>query len=150
MSHSVQQVYLLCSVTILLIYVDIVNFNKLLYLHILIWCFRPKVERARPALYDMLFLLTGFKPKQRSTLAKEITKLGGKAIREFADGKPMAVIATPTQMENIDKNYHIQQAKNLDIQVVSEDFVTEAKDNVGKIPELIIKKNMSNWGSDVS
>ncbi|GLV44778.1 Poly-(ADP-ribose) polymerase [Carabus blaptoides fortunei] len=107
---------------------------------------KPKVERARPALSDMLFLLTGFKQKQKSALTKEIVKLGGKVIREFSEGNPMAVITPADQMDI--KNYHIQSAKTQDIQVVSEDFVTEAKDNVGKIPELIIKKNLSSWGSD--
>jgi hypothetical protein len=45
-------------------------------------------------------------------------------------------------------NKKMEEVKCCDIQVVSEDFVDEAKD--GDAMVLISKKNISSWGSDVS
>lgn len=33
--------------------------------------------------------------------------------------------------------------------MISEDFVDEAKANTGKIPDLVLKKSICSWGSDV-
>lgn len=73
--------------------------------------------------------------------------MGGKVVTKI-NNTIMAVISTP---DEVDKMYfRMQEAESEQIHVVSQDFLDEAKDNVGKIPDLIIKKSICNWGSDVS
>jgi poly [ADP-ribose] polymerase len=45
-------------------------------------------------------------------------------------------------------NKKMEEVKCCDIQVLPEDFLDDAKD--GDVMDLISKKNISSWGSDVS
>lgn len=85
--------------------------------------------------------------KDKDKLKKKILSMGGKVVNKIKN-TVMAVIAT---QEDVDKmRSKIQEAETEEIQVVSEDFLDEAKSNAGKIPDLIIKKSICSWGSDVS
>jgi NAD-dependent DNA ligase len=57
------------------------------------WNFRPKVERARPPLKNMEFLILGKTTRPKDELKKDIKKLGGKVVTNIHD-KLAAVIST--------------------------------------------------------
>nr|XP_023025730.1 poly [ADP-ribose] polymerase [Leptinotarsa decemlineata] len=105
----------------------------------------PRVKRELPPLYEMQFVILGNPPKGADVIKKEIISMGGKVITKISKAI-MAIISTPEQVEKM--NYRMLEAESEDIQVVGEDFLDEAKNNVGKIPDLIIKKSICNWGSD--
>lgn len=105
----------------------------------------PKIKRAAPALYDMEFVILGQPARGKDVLKKEIQALGGKVVTKIGP-TVMAVIANKEMVEKM--GARIQEAESEQIQVVPEDFVDEAKDNSGKIPDLIIKKSICSWGSD--
>ncbi|XP_018335477.1 poly [ADP-ribose] polymerase [Agrilus planipennis] len=107
----------------------------------------PKVSREKPPLYNMEFVLLGNLSKNKDDLKKSITLLGGKVVTKISK-TVMAVISTPEEVAK--ESSRINQAQDADIQVVSEDFLEEAKSNTGKIPELVLKKSICNWGSDPS
>lgn len=105
------------------------------------------MKREKPPLYEMEFYIIGQPPKGKNEIKKEIEKMGGKIVKKISN-TVMAVISTPEEVEKM--NLKMQEAETEQVHVVSEDFLDEAKDNVGKIPDLIIKKSICNWGSDVS
>lgn len=105
------------------------------------------MERERPALYEMEFVLIGYSKDEKDVLKNKITKLGGKVGTKIGDNV-MAVIATKDTVEK--KGSRIQEAESCQVHVVSEDFIDEAPKNTGKIPDLVISKSLCNWGSDVS
>lgn len=109
--------------------------------------YKPKVEREKPALYQMEFVILGKPPKGKDDLKKAIAKLGGKVVTKLLT-HVMAVISTPEEVEKM--NSRMSDAKALDIHVVPQEFVDEAPNYVGRIPELIIKKSICDWGSDPS
>ncbi|KAL1517903.1 hypothetical protein ABEB36_001606 [Hypothenemus hampei] len=106
---------------------------------------QPKVIRALPALYDMEFVILGQPERGKDVLKKQIEALGGKVVTKISK-KNMAVIASKEMVEK--KGSRLKDAESEQIQVVSEDFVDEAKENSGKIPELILNKSICDWGSD--
>lgn len=108
---------------------------------------RPKVERQRPALYGMEFVIIGRLKQNKDDIKKKITTMGGKVVTKIKRSV-MAIISTEADVEKMGSR--ISEAQMEDIHVVSEDFLDEAKDYVGKIPELVLKKNICSWGSDVS
>lgn len=114
-----------------------------------IYCFlcRPKVKREKPPLYDMELVIVGYTKDEKDELKEKIKKLGGKVATKISRST-MAVIARESDVEKMVSR--VEQAQVEDVHVVSKDFVDEAKDNVGKIPDLVIKKSICNWGSDVS
>lgn len=103
----------------------------------------PKVEKEAPSLKDMEFFICGMTAKSKGLLKSEIQKLGGKVVSKIHD-KLAAVIATPAEVEKNSKK--IEEAKKFDIQIISEDFVEEAK--AGGAVILINKKSICSWGSD--
>ncbi|XP_060519943.1 poly [ADP-ribose] polymerase [Cylas formicarius] len=105
----------------------------------------PKVVRVLPALYDMEFVILGHPSRGKDVLKKQIQSLGGKVTTKISK-TVMAVIATPEMVEKM--GTRISEAETEQVQVVPEDFVDQAKDSAGKIPELIIKKSICTWGSD--
>ncbi|XP_050310535.1 poly [ADP-ribose] polymerase [Anthonomus grandis grandis] len=106
---------------------------------------KPKVTRALPALYDMQFVILGTPERGKDVLKGEIQALGGKVITKISKSV-MAVISDKSMVENMGSR--IKEAESEQVHVVSEDFIDEAKDQSGKIPDLIIKKSICNWGSD--
>lgn len=109
--------------------------------------YRPKVQRALPALYEMQFVILGKLTRGKDQAKKQIQQLGGKLETKLSD-TILAVISTKNEVEKL--NDRMEQAQDLKIHVVSEDFIDEAKDNAGKITDLILKKSICDWGSDVS
>lgn len=112
-----------------------------------IFNYRPKVERALPPLYDMEFVIVGKLKNKKDELQKKIVRFGGKVVTKISESV-MAVISTSEDVEKMGSR--ISDAQSLDVHVVSEDFLDEVKDNASSIPDLVIKKSICSWGSDVS
>lgn len=95
----------------------------------------------------MEFVILGYAKDDKEELKDKIKKLGGKVVTKISRTN-MAVIARESDVENMGSR--IEQARVEDVHVVSKDFVDEAKENAGKIPDLVIKKSICQWGSNVS
>lgn len=107
----------------------------------------PKINRGPMPLRGMQFVIAGKTEKSKEALKKEIMLLGGTVGTKVSD-TTAAVIANEAAIEKGGKV--IEEAEKLDIQVVSEDFVDEAKDYKDTPIPLIIKKNICKWGGDPS
>ncbi|XP_057329365.1 poly [ADP-ribose] polymerase-like [Microplitis mediator] len=105
----------------------------------------PKVNRGPMPLRGMQFVLVGKTKKTKDTLKSEIFQLGGSCITKVT-ANVAAVIASEDTVKKAGKA--IEDAKKLDIQVISEDFVEEAKVYKTSAVPLIVKKNICSWGSD--
>ncbi|XP_057662049.1 poly [ADP-ribose] polymerase [Diorhabda carinulata] len=105
----------------------------------------PRVKRETPPLYEMKFVILGKPPKGKDEIKKLITSLGGKVVTKI-DKTVLAVISTSEEVEKMSSR--MSEVESEQIHVVSDDFLDEAKSNTGKIPDLIIKKSICNWGSD--
>uniref|UniRef100_A0A1Y1KWX6 Poly [ADP-ribose] polymerase n=1 Tax=Photinus pyralis TaxID=7054 RepID=A0A1Y1KWX6_PHOPY len=104
----------------------------------------PKVQRALPPLYNMEFVLLGALQGSKE-LKAQISKLGGKVVTKIKE-TVMAVISTEADVEKM--GARMTEASTVGIQVVPEEFLDEAPNYVGRIPELVLAKNISSWGSD--
>lgn len=93
----------------------------------------------------MEFALIGKLSSSNQTIENTIKKMGGKVVSEI-DGKLAAVISTQDEILKMGKNMKL--AKTLDIQVVSEDFLTcvETVDPC----RYIFCRSLSEWGGNVS
>ncbi|KAK2581903.1 hypothetical protein KPH14_002360 [Odynerus spinipes] len=107
----------------------------------------PKIQGKPKPLKNMQFVIIGHTEKDKETLKKEISLLGGSVITKLHTNLA-AVISNPKEIEKMNKR--MEEVKSLDIQVVSEDFVEEAKDYTDPPITLIKKKTISDWGGDVS
>ncbi|CAH1168782.1 unnamed protein product [Phyllotreta striolata] len=105
----------------------------------------PRVKREAPLLSDMQFVILGRPPKGKDQIKKIIQSYGGKVVTKI-ESRTMAVISTEEEVEKM--NNRMQEAETEQIHVVSDDFLDEVKDFAGKIPDLIIKKSICDWGSD--
>lgn len=105
------------------------------------------MKRELPALYDMEFVVVGYPPRTKDEIKKQVTALGGKVITKISKAV-MAVISTAEEVEKL--GARMREVETCEIHVVPVEFLDEAKENVGKIPDLIIKKSLCNWGADVS
>ncbi|XP_022914189.2 poly [ADP-ribose] polymerase [Onthophagus taurus] len=104
----------------------------------------PKVERAKPALYEMKFVILKVNGDKQK-IKNEITKLGGKIVTKI-DKSIMAVISTEEEVERMGSR--IAESQTEDIQVVSEKFLDEVPNYLDRIPELIKTTCICSWGSD--
>lgn len=104
------------------------------------------MKRDKPPLYEMEFVILGYSSKEKDHIKKQILSMGGKVVTKIKNSV-MAVISTAEEVEKM--NSRIQEAETEQIQVVSKEFLEEAKD-YDKIPDLVIKKSICNWGSNVS
>ncbi|KAL7291310.1 hypothetical protein TKK_0014913 [Trichogramma kaykai] len=108
----------------------------------------PKVKPEKPKpLKHMEFVITGKTTKSKDELMKEILLLGG-SVKTKVSKETAAVIASPTDVEKMIAR--VADAQDLDINVVSEDFVEEAKDFTDTPFTLIKKKSIAPWGGDPS
>jgi NAD-dependent DNA ligase len=105
------------------------------------------VTREAPPLYNMEFVILGKPDRGKDELKKQIVKLGGKVVTKIS-GTVMAVIASQDDVEKLGARMKTVQENRID--VVPEEFVDEAPQHSGKIPELVTKKSLCDWGSDVS
>lgn len=95
----------------------------------------------------MEFVILGHPPKGKDKIKKEVLSMGGKVVTKIKN-TVMAIISTSEEVEKM--NNRMQEAESEQIHVVSDDFLDEAKNCVGKIPDLVIKKSICSWGTDVS
>ncbi|XP_046754057.1 poly [ADP-ribose] polymerase [Diprion similis] len=107
----------------------------------------PKIQGKPKPLKNMEFLLVGKTQRDKEELKKEILLLGGKLVTKIHKNLA-ACISNPTEVEKMNKR--MQEIKEADIQVVSEDFIDEAKEFDKPAIMLINKKNICTWGGDPS
>lgn len=107
----------------------------------------PKIQAAPKLLKHMeFFILSTGAQKNKEAIKKEIMRLGGTVSSKIHENLA-AVIGTPKDIEKMNKK--MSEAQELDIQVVSEDFVEAAKSYKGSDAVGLIKeKTISEWGGD--
>ncbi|XP_076248590.1 poly-(ADP-ribose) polymerase [Calliopsis andreniformis] len=107
----------------------------------------PKVEAKPKPLKHMQFAIIGHLKKNKDTLKKEILLLGGEVTIKIHDHLT-AVISTQQEIDKMSKK--IEEAKNLNIQVITEDFIDEAKEYETSAIQLIKRKTISSWGGNLA
>lgn len=109
----------------------------------------PAIKNRPLPLKGMQFIIHGRDGKadkdKKEEMRKQIMLLGGTVANRIHDNIA-AVISSQEAFEKAGKP--IKEAENKDIQVVSEDFIDEAKDYTDTPIALIHKKNISGWGND--
>uniref|UniRef100_U5EZI1 Poly [ADP-ribose] polymerase n=1 Tax=Corethrella appendiculata TaxID=1370023 RepID=U5EZI1_9DIPT len=103
----------------------------------------PRVKREKPPLYNMEFVLLGNTKTPKDELKARIIKMGGKVTTRLSE-KVAAVISTPDEVEKMNKR--MQEIKELEIQVVPEDFLDDVKN--GGAFSFITSRAICDWGSD--
>lgn len=93
----------------------------------------------------MEFVLQGKTSKSKDELKKIIQRMGGKVGTKIHD-KVAAIISTEEEVERLGSR--MQEAKDLGIQVLPEDFLEDVKK--GNAISLISSKSLCDWGTDVS
>lgn len=103
----------------------------------------PKIKREKPPLYELQFVILGKTATPKDQLKDKILKLGGKVTTKITN-TTAAIISTPEEVERMGSR--MQEAKDLQIQVVPEDFIEDAKS--GGALSYITSKSICDWGSD--
>ncbi|XP_031827907.1 poly-(ADP-ribose) polymerase [Nomia melanderi] len=107
----------------------------------------PKVKSKPKPLKHMQFFIIGRTKKDKNELKKDIIHLGGDVASKLHENVA-AVIST---QKDIDKmSAKMEEAQSLNIQVITEDFVEEAKEYTKPAISLIKKKTISSWGGNLS
>ncbi|XP_076760551.1 poly-(ADP-ribose) polymerase [Xylocopa sonorina] len=106
-----------------------------------------KVEVKPKPLKHMQFVIIGQTGINKDVLKKEIMLLGGDVVSKIHE-HVAAVISTQNEVDKMSKK--MEEAKNLNIQVITKDFVEEAKEYTKPAISLIKKKTISSWGGDLS
>ncbi|XP_043248325.1 poly [ADP-ribose] polymerase [Colletes gigas] len=107
----------------------------------------PKVEAKPKPLKHMQFVVIGRTEKDKDTLKRNIMLLGGDVTTKIHENLT-AVISTQNEIDKMSKK--MEDAKSFNIQVITEDFVDEAKDYTKSAVSLIKKKTISSWGGNLS
>ncbi|OAD52149.1 Poly [ADP-ribose] polymerase [Eufriesea mexicana] len=107
----------------------------------------PKVIAKAKPLKHMQFVIIGHTSKDKNTLKKEVLHLGGDITSKIHE-HVAAVISTQHEIDKMSKK--MEEAKQLNIQVITEDFIEEAKEYTKSAIALIKKKTISSWGGNVS
>lgn len=92
----------------------------------------------------MEFIIIGKIEKPKDDLKRQIERMGGKLGTKIHE-KLAAVISTEKEVERMGSR--MTEVKDFGIQVVTEDFVENAKKG-GAIP-LIVSSSLCDWGTDV-
>ncbi|XP_011692295.1 PREDICTED: poly [ADP-ribose] polymerase-like [Wasmannia auropunctata] len=107
----------------------------------------PRIQgRPRP-LKNMQFVIIGRTNKDKKELKKDILLLGGTVITKIHQNLT-AVISNETEVKKMNKRMKDVQAHN--VQVVTEDFIEEAKKHRDAPVMLLREKTISSWGSDIN
>ncbi|XP_044004098.1 poly [ADP-ribose] polymerase-like [Aphidius gifuensis] len=105
-----------------------------------------EIEKNLP-LKGMQFIVHGKNENDEEEMKKKIMLLGGTVSREIHEN----IAAVITSKENFHMGGKvIQDAENMDIQVISDDFIDEAKNYNDTPISLLTKKTICGWGSDPS
>lgn len=107
----------------------------------------PKVQGKPRPLKNMQFVILGRTEKDKEVLKKEILLLGGTVGTKIHQDLT-AVISIPKEVEKMSKR--MEEVKSFDIQVITEDFVEEAKEYTEAPVMLLKKKTISSWGGDIN
>ncbi|XP_053681345.1 poly [ADP-ribose] polymerase [Anopheles nili] len=103
----------------------------------------PRVQREKPPLYNMEFVILGKMTTPKDQLKLKIQKMGGKVVTKIAS-HTAAIISTLEEVERM--NSRMQEAKELQIQVVPEEFLEDVK--TGGALSFITSRAICDWGSD--
>ncbi|XP_055309208.1 poly [ADP-ribose] polymerase [Sitodiplosis mosellana] len=103
----------------------------------------PRVQREKPPLYNMEFVIVGKMEKSKEDIKKMIQKMGGKVGSKIHE-KTVAVISTAEEVDRM--GHRIKEAKEFGIQVVPVHFLDDAK--TGNAVSLIISQSLCDWGTD--
>lgn len=93
----------------------------------------------------MEVVVIGTLSRTRDKLKTIIEKMGGKLVTKIHP-KTAVILSTENEVEKMNKR--MLEAKSNDIQVCTEDFLTNIKE--GGTLEYIAKNSICEWGSDVS
>ncbi|KAL0113855.1 hypothetical protein PUN28_011294 [Cardiocondyla obscurior] len=107
----------------------------------------PKVQGKSRPLKNMQFVILGRTKKDKEELKKEILLLGGTVTTKLHQDLA-AVISNQNEVEKMNKR--MEDVKSYDIQVITEDFVEEAKEYSDAPIMLLKKKTISSWGGDIN
>ncbi|XP_033328280.2 poly-(ADP-ribose) polymerase [Megalopta genalis] len=107
----------------------------------------PKVQSKPKPLKHMQFFIIGRTGRDKADLKKEIIHLGGEVSAKLHENVT-AVISTQKEIDKMSAK--MEEAQSLDIQVITEDFIDEAKEYTKPALPLIKKKTISSWGGDLS
>ncbi|XP_076286203.1 poly-(ADP-ribose) polymerase [Lasioglossum baleicum] len=107
----------------------------------------PKVQAKPKPLKHMQFFIIGRMAKDKNDLKKEIINLGGEVSSKLHENIA-AVISTQKEIDKM--SARMEEAESLNIQVITEDFLEEAKEYTKPAISLIKKKTISTWGGDLS
>lgn len=106
----------------------------------------PKINRSG-LFKHMTFVLFGYAPHFRPAMRDAILELGG-TCKSKVDENTTALISSPYAVKCNGTN--VQNAKSLNVHVVSEDLIEEAKNFIGDPITLIEKHSIVSWGGDIS
>lgn len=107
----------------------------------------PKIQAKPRPLKNMQFVILGRTQKDKEELKKEILLLGGTVTTKIHEDLA-AVISNQNELEKMNKRMEDVQA--CDIQVITEDFIEEAKEYTDAPIMLLKKKTISSWGGDIN
>ncbi|XP_032677618.1 poly [ADP-ribose] polymerase [Odontomachus brunneus] len=107
----------------------------------------PKVQGKPRPLKNMQFVILGRIEKDKEELKREILLLGG-TVGTKIHKDLTAIISTSKEVEKMSKR--MEDVQSLDIQVITEDFVEEAKEYTEAPIMLLKKKTISSWGGDIN
>lgn len=106
--------------------------------------FRPRIQREKPPLYNMQFVIVGKTEKSKDDIKQIIQRMGGKLGTAINEGVT-AIISTADMVEKMGSR--MQDAKKFGIQIVPEDFLDDVKN--GGAVSYITSKSLCDWGTDV-
>ncbi|GAB1867984.1 Poly [ADP-ribose] polymerase [Camponotus japonicus] len=107
----------------------------------------PKIQAKPRPLKNMQFVILGRTQKDKEELKKEILLLGGTVTTKIHEDLA-AIISNQNELEKMNKRMEDVQA--CDIQVITEDFIEEAKEYTDAPIMLLKKKTISSWGGDIN
>ncbi|XP_070152287.1 poly [ADP-ribose] polymerase [Polyergus mexicanus] len=107
----------------------------------------PKIQGKPRPLKNMQFVILGRTQKDKEELKKEILLLGGTVTTKIHEDLA-AVISNQNELEKMNKR--MEDVQSCDIQVITEDFIEEAKEYTDAPIMLLKKKTISSWGGDIN
>lgn len=96
---------------------------------------------------NMQFVVLGRTQRDKEELKREILLLGGTVTTKIHQDLA-AVISNQNEVDKMNKR--MEEVKSHDIQVITEDFLDEAKEYADAPIMLLKKKTISSWGGDIN